>query len=353
MTAYPGQVSPRDRPGRLTGYDVARELGLSQSTVSRALRDDPRVVPATRELVKTRAAELGYVVHVGARNLITRRTNTVAIISGDLHNPSTPTLVTALQREFAEHGYRLILMSDQSEGAHARDVEALHGGLVDGVVFNSMTPDLELVATLRNAGLPVVLLARDHGDAETRRTDRVTSDNRTGGRLAARHLLGIGHRRIALVGGPEDNASSADRERGFREELSAAGVRLPRTLVARGPVDPATGYAAMTRFLEARSAPTALFCITDWIALGAVDAAHRSGLRVPDDLHVVGYNDSVFAGWSMFDLTTVRQPFDDMGVETARLMLARIADPTGPVVHRQFPAELLVRSSTRGPVPQR
>lgn len=338
---------------RVTGYDLARDLGLSQSTVSRALRDDPRVVPATRELVKARAAELGYVVHVGARNLITRRTHTIAVISGDLHNPSTPTLVTALQREFSAHGYRVVLMSDQTEGAHSRDVEALHGGAVDGVVFNSMRPDLELVAALRGRGLPVVLLARDHADAQTRRTDRVTSDNREGGRLVARHLLGIGHRRIALVGGPRDNASSRDREQGFREELAAAGVALPRALFTHGPVDPATGHAAMRGFLAHRDVPTAVFCITDWIALGALDAAHGAGLRVPADLHVAGYNDSLFAGWSMFDLTTVRQPFDEMGAEAARLLVARLSDPQAPVVHRRFPAELLVRSSTSGPVPAR
>lgn len=338
---------------RVTGYDVARELGLSQSTVSRALRDDPRVVPATRELVKSRAAALGYVVHVGARNLITQRTQAIAIISGDLHNPSTPTLVTAMQREFAEHDYRVVLMSDQTQGAHARDVEALHGGVVDGVVFNSMRPDLPLVAELRAQGLPVVLLARDHDDEETRRTDRVTSDNLAGGRLVAKHLLSLGHRRIALVGGPQDNASSIARERGFREELAAAGVALPRTCVDHGPVDPATGHRAMTRFLAGRAVPTAVFCITDWIALGALDAAHGAGLRVPADLHVVGYNDSLFAGWSMFDLTTVRQPFEDMGTAAARLLVSRIADPAGPVVHRRFPAELLVRSSTSGPVPRR
>ena len=318
-------------PRPVTSYDVARRAEVSQSTVSRALRDDPRVVEATRERIRSIAVDMGYVPHFMARSLITRRSSSIAVISGDLRNPSYPTLVNALQDEFALHDHRVILMSDRTEGSHDKDIEALRGGLVDGVVLIAARVETPVVPQLVRWRIPLVVLNRDVDALDAQLVDRVTSDNATGGRLVADHLVDLGHRRIGLVGGPLDNPSIVARERGFRDGLAARGLALDDALVRRGPVDP----------------PTAVFCVSDYVAMGVCDAAARLRRRVPDDVQVVGYNDLEFAGWSMFDLTTVRQPLDEMARTAARTLLARIEGDDGPPVHRSFDVELVRRGSTQ------
>lgn len=342
-------------PGRepVTGYDVARAAGVSQSTVSRALRGDARVVPGTREHVLRVAREMGYVVNASARSLITRRTSSVAVVSGDLRNPSFPVLVDTLQRRFHAEGYRVVLVSDQEDQTDGPGVEdslaGLRGGIVDGVVYTSARTSSPLVGDLLDAGMPVVVLNRDVDSDLGGRVDRITSDNLAGGRLAAQHLAGLGARRPAMVAGPRDNPSLVARERGFRAELRACGLSLPRERVRRGQVDPRTGLEAALDLFSGHAAerPDAVFCQTDYIALGVLDAAGRLGLSVPGDVAVIGYNDLDWAGWSMIDLTTVRQPLVAMAEAAAATMLARIADPALPVVHRVFDVELVHRGSTR------
>ncbi|WP_432542995.1 LacI family DNA-binding transcriptional regulator [Kineococcus sp. SYSU DK002] len=338
--------------GPVTGYHVARAAGVSQSTVSRALRGDARVVPETRELVLRVAREMGYVVNASARSLITRRTSSVAIVSGDLRNPSYPVIISTLQRSFHAHGYRVVLMSDHEEqsGEFEQNLDGLRGGIVDGIVYVSARTSSPVVADLLDARMPVVVLNRDVDTALGGRVDRMTSDNAEGGRLVARHLHAIGARRPAMVAGPRDNPSLARRERGFRAELSALGLTLPRERVRRGQVDPRTGLEGALSLLgdvPAGQRPDAVFCQTDYIALGVLDAAGRLGLSVPGDVAVIGYNDLDWAGWSMIDLTTVRQPLVEMAEAAAAAMLERIADPDRPRVHRVFGVELVERGSTR------
>lgn len=335
----------------VTGYDVARAAGVSQSTVSRALRGDVRVVGRTREHVLRVARELGYVVNASARTLITRRSATIAIVSGDLRNPSYPALVQGLQEQFHARDHRVLLMSDHDEGSgrFEEDLEGLRGGLVDGVVYLSARTDSSAVAELVAAGLPLVVLNRDVDGELGRRVDRVISDNVEGGRLLARHLHACGARRIAVVAGPGDNPSLRRRARGFAAELRRLGAPLDPALVLRGTVTPAFGLSAALRLLDvpARDRPDAVFGQTDYIALGVLDAAGRLGLRVPHDLQVVGYNDLDWAGWSMIDLTTVRQPLAAMARAAADALFARMADPGAPPVLRNFAVELVVRGSTR------
>jgi LacI family transcriptional regulator len=311
-------------------------------------------VPDTRELVLRVAREMGYVVNVSARSLITRRTSSVAVVSGDLRNPSFPVLIDTLQRRFHADGYRVVLVSDQEDasgGGFEDSVAGLRGGIVDGVVYTSARTSSPVVGDLLDAGMPVVVLNRDVDSDLGDRVDRITSDNVEGGRLAARHLAETGARRPAMVAGPRDNPSLARRERGFRAGLRACGLSLPRDRVRRGQVDPRTGLEAALDLFSAPAGerPDAVFCQTDYIALGVLDAAGRLGLSVPGDVAVIGYNDLDWAGWSMIDLTTVRQPLVQMAEAAAAAMLARIEDPALPFVHRVFDVDLVPRGSTRRP----
>jgi LacI family transcriptional regulator len=339
------------RGGPVTGYDVARAAGVSQSTVSRALRGDARVVPETREHVLKVARELGYVVNLSARSLITRRTSTIAIVSGDLRNPAYPLLVQVLQEQFHARDHRVLLLSDHDEesGRFERDLDGLRGGLVDGIVYISARTDSTAVAELVDVGLPLVVLNRDVDGDLGRRVDRVTSDNVEGGRLLAAHLHAGGARRIAVVGGPADNPSLQRRAAGFTEELARLGSPLDPDLVRRGTVTPAFGVSAALELLSlpAERRPDAVFGETDYIALGVLDAAGRLGLDVPGDLQVVGYNDLEWAGWTMIDLTTVRQPMAEMARAAADALFSRMADPHGPQVVQNFGVELVPRGSTR------
>ena len=346
-------VTPAEtaRSGPVTGYDVARAAGVSQSTVSRALRGDARVVPQTRERVRQVARELGYVVNLSARSLITRRTATIAIVSGDLRNPSFPLLVQTLQEQFHARAHRVLLFADHDEesGRFEEDLHSLRGGLVDGIVYLSARTDAAAVAELVDVGLPLVVLNRDVDGELGERVDRITSDNVGGGRLVARHLWERGARRIAVVAGPQDNPSLTRRAAGFAEELGRHGVSVDPAHVRRGPVSPASGLTAALELLDvpADVRPDAVFGHTDYIALGVLDAAGRLGLRVPQDLLVVGYNDLDWAGWSMIDLTTVRQPLVEMARVAADALFARMADPDAPHLVREFGVELVERGSTR------
>jgi len=340
-----------ERGAAVTGYDVARAAGVSQSTVSRALRGDARVVPETREHVLKTARELGYVVNLSARSLITRRTSTIAIVSGDLRNPAYPLLVQVLQEQFHARDHRVLLLSDHDEesGRFERDLDSLRGGLVDGIVYISARTDSTAVAELVDVGLPLVVLNRDVDGELGRRVDRVTSDNVDGGRLLAAHLHARGARRIAVVGGPADNPSLQRRAAGFAAELARLGSPLDPDLVRRGTVTPAFGVSAALELLSLppERRPDAVFGETDYIALGVLDAAGRLGVDVPGQLQVVGYNDLEWAGWTMIDLTTVRQPMAEMAHAAAEALFARMADPGVEQVVREFGVELVERGSTR------
>ncbi|ANZ25834.1 LacI family transcriptional regulator [Rhodococcus sp. WB1] len=329
----------------VTSYDVARAAGVSQSTVSRALRGDPRVIEETRERIQALAKEMGYVPHITARSLITRRSSSIAVVSGDLRNPSYPTLVNTLQDRFAQHDYRVLLMSDRTEGSLEKDILALRGGLVDGVVFISARLDSPIVSEMIDWKIPLVILNRDVDGSQAGRVDRVTSDNVGGGRLVADHLIELGHRRIGLISGPLENPSVKLRETGFREGLDKHGHPLDETLVHRGAVDAKTGFEGGMELLSRPDRPTAVFCATDYMAYGTLDATKRLGLLVPDDVSIVGYNDLDASGWSMFDLTTVRQPLEDMASAAAELLLARIDGAAGAPVHRNFGVEWVQRGS--------
>jgi len=329
----------------VTSYDVARRAGVSQSTVSRALRDDPRVVEKTRLRIRALAKEMGYVPHVTARSLITRKSSTIGIVSGDLHNPSYPTLVNTLQDCFARNDYRVLLMSDRTEGSLEKDILALRGGLVDGVAFISSRLDSPMVSEIIDWKIPLVILNRDVDGRYAHRVDRVTSDNIGGGRLVADHLIDMGHTRIALISGPLDNPSIRMREKGFRDRLEERRVPIDEACVHRGAVDAATGLAGGLALLTGPDRPTAVFCATDYIAYGTLDAAKRLDLDVPGEVSVVGYNDLQQSSWSIFDLTTVRQPLEDMAVAAAELLLARIDGDEGRPVHRNFDVEWVPRGS--------
>lgn len=323
----------------VTSHDVARRAGVSQPTVSRALRDDPRVAATTRMKVRLAATELGYVPSELGRSLSTRATHQIAMVA-DLRNALYPTLVEPLHDRFSEYGLRMVLLAER--GDDRATYERLLDRSVDGVVLTTTLRASSLSKGLLDRGVPFVELNRLSG---RRKVDGVAADNRGGAAAMARLLVEQGHRRIGAVFGPENASTSRDREAGFRAALAEASLALPDTLVARGGFGHADGERGLAQILGGRQRPTAVFCVGDLVAIGALNQAHRMGLSVPADVAIVGFDDIDMAGWPRFDLTTAAVDLRGMALTAADLLVSRLGgDRQAPRV-RTFPALPVLRST--------
>ena len=326
----------------VTSHDVARLAGVSQPTVSRALRADGQVSEQTRARVLAAAKELGYVPSERGRILATRTTRQIAVVA-NIDNALYPQLMPPLHDTFRARGYRTVLLAER--GDEIVGDERLIDGSVDGAVLTTTAVGAPLPGRLRHRGVPFVELNRTSGTVDS---DRVTADNESGGRAAADVLAAAGHRRIAAIFGSTEASSATEREAGFRAALRARRIRLDRSRIRRVWFSEPDGRRAMHELLNAPSRPTAVFCVSDMVAVGALNALAEQGLAVPDDVAVIGFDDLSIAGWPTFSLTTVRVDFPAMASRAAELLIARIADPALPYMHARFPVELVRRRSHGG-----
>jgi LacI family transcriptional regulator len=328
-----------------TSHDVARLAGVSQPTVSRALRDDPRVAEPTRRRVRDAAAALAYVPSRRGRSLATRATGQVAIVVQDLGNPFYAETVEHLHAALERLDLRALVLTDQREESADR---LLDGG-VDGAILASTLLGDTLPAELAARGLPVVLFNRALDDPLL---DACVSANADGARAVADRLLSLGHADVGAIFGPRATSTGRDRERAFRAALADGGVALDAALVRHGEFSYRTGHAAFAELMTARARPTAVFCANDVIAIGALNAARTLGLDVPGDVTVFGFDDIAMAAWDVFDLSTVRQDLPRMARTAAALLAERRDDPALPPRRVEIPAPIVPRG-THGPPPQR
>jgi LacI family transcriptional regulator len=328
-----------------TSHDVARHAGVSQPTVSRALRDDPSVALATRRAVHAAAEALGYVPSQRGRSLSTRQTGQIGVVISDLANPFYLEILDAVHDALGAAGRRmLVLTPDEDDELLAR---RLLDGALDGAILTTTLLGSPLPGELARRSFPFVLLNRSVDDAPG---DVVVTDNVAGGRLAARVLLDEGHRAVAAVFGPSETSTGRDREAGFRALLGEAGVTLPEERVRRGPFDFQIGHAAAREL--ASSGATALFCANDVLAIGAYNGLRSLGVRIPEDVSLVGFDDIAIASWEVFRLTTVRQDIQEMVARAADLLAERVAQPDAPA-RRVVLEATLVRRATLAPPGER
>lgn len=330
---------------KTTSHDIAREAGVSQSTVSRALRRDPRVDPATAARVLQVAERLGYSPNLSARSLVTSRTRTIAVVVADITNPFYPQLVEALHEQLGRAGYRMILFNERTDARGDGGIEMfLSSGGADGAVFLSVTIDQVVSQMLSRSPVPTVLLNRD---ADGPQVDRVMADHRGGAMQVADLLAGLGHSRMAMIAGPANTSTSRDREAGFGEQLRRHGLTLDPALQRAGEFTHQSGFQWTSELMALRNRPTAIFCVNDVVAFGALDAARRLRIEVPRDLSIVGFDDIPMAGWEAFSLTTVRQPLTEMARDAARRLIARIEETDDSEPSRVvFPTHLVQRATT-------
>ena len=332
--------------GPPTLEQVAALAGVSRATVSRVVNGSTRVRPEARAQVERAVAKLGYVPNRAARSLVTRRADSVALVVSEpearfFSEPFFAGIVRGVSAALAETDVQLLLLIAQDLPHRGRLERYVLGGHVDGVLLASLHGDDPLPGVLERAGVPAVLVGRPAGSAPASYVD---ADNRGGARKAVSHLARRGRRRIATISGPLDMGVGVDRLDGYRDGLRAAGLAEAGELAEGGDFSEQSGADAMARLLGRVPEVDAVFAASDLMAAGALRVLRTAGRRVPDDVAVVGFEDSAIAGYAQPPLTTVRQPIEEMGRQATRLLLARAAGgATG--MRLILDVELVVRAS--------
>ena len=298
---------------RVSIKDVARALGVSHSTVSRALRDSALVNPATRERIKAIALEMGYTPDAQARSLVTGRSRTVGVVVTTIADPFVAEVVQGVETSAHDQGYTVVLSGSGSEPVREiAAVQMLRSKRVDGLIVTASRIGALYLDHVERLGVPVVLI-NNHNEQSGHYTYTVTVDNRHGSLLAMEHLLGRGHRRIAYVTGPADHSSDMDRIGGYRQALEAQRIPWEPDLVVPGNGWPDGGRQALEKLMSLTQPPTAVFCYNDLTAVGLMHAAREKAIRVPAALAVVGFDDIPLAAYVDPPLTTIAQPKLEMG----------------------------------------
>ena len=329
---------------RVTITDVARDAGVSVATVSKVINGRYGVAPATTERVQEVIDRLGYETSLVARSLRSRRTNVIGILVAEFEPFSTEILKGA-SRAVAGTGFDLMAYSGAAHGGsdvgwERRSLSRLSGTLVDGAVL--VTPTVVEV----RGDIPVVAVDPHRGPSGIATVD---SDNDAGAVLATEHLISLGHRRIAFLGGRTDLESSRLREEGFRTAMASAGLPVDPDLVRVGGYRREGADRPAHELLELPDPPTAVFAANDLMAIATIDAARDVGLRVPQDLSVIGFDDVPEAVAATPPLTTVAQPIQQMGAEAVALLVRLIAGAEVDTDHVRLPTRLVERGSTAPP----
>jgi DNA-binding LacI/PurR family transcriptional regulator len=301
--------------------DIAQAASVTPGTVSRALRDSPRVNPETKRRIQQIADEMGYSPDAQARSLVEGRTRTVGVVVTTMTDPFIGGIVQAIENTAHDHGYSLILAS--SNDLPEREIaaaETLQSKRVDGVIVTSSRVGVLYQGRLEKLGVPVVLI-NSLVEHRGRHTYSIGVDNRHGGFLATEHLVGLGHRRIAYVASPGDRSDCVERLAGYTEALVRAGIDLDPSLQVKGTGRPGGGQRALPLLLALEERPTAVFCYNDMTAIGLIHAARAADLSLPQDLAVVGFDDIVFARYAHPTLTTVAQPVVELGRGAMEIVL--------------------------------
>jgi len=306
----------------ITINDVARRAGVSPKTVSNVIHEYPYIREATRTKVLEAIDKLGYQPNIAARSLVTNRHNLIGFVLWDILNPGYTEMVDTVVATAREAGYMVILGSaGRDADEEDRMATLLIQQRVDGVILASTTRASGVPRRLADTGIPVVMVSR-HVDCAV--CDYVVVDNLRGGYLVTRHLIELGHRRIAFVRGTPNASTSLDRESGYRQALDEYGVKYDEALVGQGNYTYQGAYVATGQLLNVEPPPTAIACANDLMAIAVIDAVIDSGLRVPEDVAVTGYDDIAWAGSRSLALTSVKASMDVMAQEAVTMLLQRI-----------------------------
>jgi LacI family transcriptional regulator len=327
----------------VTIRELADAAGVSIATVSRVLNSKPHhVSEVTRRRILALADEMGYRPNLAARSLRTERSSTIGIITDNIDSPHTTMMIRGIQDRVKEDGYICVVISADWDPKNEREaIHDLASRSIDGIIF-AETWHRSANEILELSSKPFVFVHRQFGSEHPY---SVTPDEVYGARLAVSHLIKLGHRRIGYINGPVQFYASADRLRGYCEELAVNGILFDPALVTRGDWQVESGYAAAAELLTIQPRPTAIFAGNDLMAAGAMYAIFDAGLRVPQDIAVVGYDNREFARIFRPSLTTISLPLYGMGHASAQILLDLLAGKDEPHEEIKIRGRLIIRES--------
>jgi len=327
----------------VTIRDVASHAGVSHQTVSRVINGSERVRAETRQRVQAAIQALGYRPNASARFLATGRPLTFACLAPDLTDYTFASIIEGATTEARQHGYFMI-------SASAPD-DATFSDLLEQLIASRRAEGLIVInpyADGRHARVPQDVPAVFVGARPRQSTiDSVALDNEAVGRMATQHLLDLGHRRIAHITGPLEEDCSQDRQAGYEQALNACGLNIDPQLVLEGDWSATSGYEAVCQWLEDHVDFSAIFAQNDRMAVGAIRALREAGIRVPEDVSVIGCDDMPLASYFDPPLTTMRQDMLGIGRQAVRLLITAVENPGSERQHLRLPVELIIRRSTQ------
>ena len=327
--------------------DIARQTGVSRSTVSRVVNNLPNVREAVRRRVLEAIEKNGYLPHAAARTLASRRSSTIGLILPQsigffFTDPYYPYLTKGISQACSQHDQTLTLfLAETREEEETIFPRVASTGLLDGVIVQAgHHGDRWIIGKMAEAGIPMVVIGRLF---HSENVSYIDIDNVSASQSAVKHLICLGYRRIGTIAGPSASTVGVDRLAGYRKALTAAGMSLDDALMVEGDFTEAGGYRAMQRMLPAR--PEAVFAASDIMALGAIRLLREAGLRVPQDVAFVGFDDLPLAFLEDAQLTTIRQPVIQFGSRAVELLLDLIEGGVKPPRQIIMDTELIVRTS--------
>lgn len=330
-----------------TIIDVAQHAGVGVSTAARAISGDGYVAPNTRERVLQSAQALGYVSNRIARSLRTRSTRTLGLLIADVENPFYSVIAKNVESVAKVAGYHVMLCNDNDDAAEEREYLTILEGLgVDGLLVTPTARNRAHLERLWEKGLSIVQIDRK---VPGLRADTVLADNEAGAAAAVDHLVAQGHRKIGIFAGPADVMTGRRRLNGFRSAMKRHGLTVPEDRIQRGSFhrDHAASFAR--EFLERPDRPSAIFAANHILAEGCVVAAEELGLRIPDDLSLIAFDDMPWMTLTSPKITAVRQPVADMARAATDLVLQRLRDSSREPTTAVFQPQLVVRQSVVAP----
>lgn len=328
--------------------DIAKVAGVSHTTVYRALNDKPRISQSTKEQIISIAREFNYQPNVLAQSLVSGRTKTLGLVITTIVNPFYPELAKGIEDTARSLGYSIILCCTNFDiSLEKQYIDMLRSRGVDGIIFTSAHIRDPNITRLVEDGFPLILVNRRvHGDPLMDSINYVVVENAKGGFLAIEHLIRMGHERIGIISGPSDSSPAVERLEGARRAFTEYGLDPGELLVLEGDFLKSSGYEAAKKFLAMRDSPSAIFGINDYMALGALEAILDSGLKVPEDIALIGFNDIEFSSLKAIELTTIGQKKYEMGSIAVHTLIERIEKGDGDRARQiTLEPELIVRKS--------
>ena len=325
---------------------ICEEAGVSKATVSRVLNNHPLVSKETREKVQDIIKRLNFTPNALARNLSLRRTDTIGILFPWTFNGFFSTVLPGIEHAARERGYHIITsLSHDEKDENTMALSLLQERRIDGLILMAPSLPVEKIRELANLDVPFVVLQREISDPEV---NFVSVDNFDGGLKAAAHLIKKGCRRILAIAGPQSSQDSDRREEGYREALKQAGIRFDPDLVIRSNLNKETALPSFEHFRQRFAMPDAIFCFNDDIALGMLKYLKTIGIRVPEDVAVIGFDGIEFADFA--ELSTLATPMKEMGGQAVHLLINQLENKEKRITEQQFLKGTLVeRNSTRRP----